>query len=190
MKKTKRLKIRSERVRLILKWLIYAFLAAAAYIYLTTFPGSFAKPLLLVPLALCISMRETELPSALTGAVCGLMLDSACGKVFGYNAFLLMILCMFTSLLFLYLMRQNWINSLMVNAAAALLLGILDFFFYYGIWSHANVELLLVRNVLPAAVLTVLASAAVYVVIKIIDKRFGVQEQHYIEEKSENIVRE
>ena len=182
--------IRSERVRVFLKWGLYALVAFFCYMYMTTSVGTMIKPLLLVPAAICISMWENELLSALTGIVCGLMLDAACGKVMGYNAFLLMIVCMFTSLLFLYLMRQNIINCIFVTTGATLLLSALDFFFYYGIWGYEQVELLLWRNTLPAMLFTVLSCGILYFVVKFIYVRLSLQAEPHIEEKSDSIVRE
>lgn len=188
--KTKGFAIRSDRVRLFLKWISYVFLALVCYLYMTTSVGTSVKPLVLIPLALCISMRESELLSSLTGLVCGLLTDAACGKVMGYNALLLMILCMFAALLFLYWMRQNIINVLFVTAVGTILLGVLDFFFYYGIWGYKQVELLFWQNTFPGILLTIASCVPLYFAVKWIDRLFGIRKEQHIEEKSENIVRE
>lgn len=190
MKKNKSLRIRSEKLRLVLKWGLYLLLALLCYVFMTTSPGTGVKPLLLIPVALCIAMWESEMPSALTGVICGLLLDSACGKVMGYNGLMLMALCLFVSLLFLHLMRQNFVNSIFVVTISSILLGVLDFFFYHGIWGYDRVELIFWDYTLPSVLLTILSTVPVYFIVKIIYIGFDGRQEPHIEEKSESIVRE
>lgn len=190
MRKTRYSKIQSERINFILKWILYALLIIISYVYMTSSIGHLNKPLFLIPIALCIAMRESEMTASIVGLICGLMLDSACGKVFGFNAFLLLILCMFTSLMFLYLLRQNIINIVLITIGATLIQGSLDFFFYYAIWGYENVGVIFWRSIFPSMIFTIISSGFIYLIIRFIASKFSVQEEHFIEEKSENIVRE
>lgn len=186
----KRTTVRMRRAKTAFKWFLYFLLAAVSYIFMTVADYSLAKPLLLIPLAVCIAMREDIMISCAAGVISGFMLDSAMGKLFGYNAFLMLAVCMFTSLLFMYLMRQNVINIIWITAVAALLQGSLDFLFYYAIWGQENVSVIFTGTFLPSMLFTVLSSPVIYFIVKFIDRKFGPEQQTYLEEKSENIIRE
>ena len=51
--------------------------------------GSFIKPNILIPVALCISMDEDALVSAVIGFVCGFLSDLAMGDLIGSGAIIL-----------------------------------------------------------------------------------------------------
>ncbi len=178
-------RIHSDKLRLFLKWGAYVLVAAFLYVCMTTSAKTPLKPLLLIPFAVCVSMNESEFASSIWGLFCGLLLDSACGKVFGYNAFVLMVICMFSSLLFLYLIRRNFFGYFIVSAAAIFLHGILDYFFYYAIWNYENVGLLFWETYLPQMLLTQAVGALLYFVGKYISIKFGTQTKILIEEKDD-----
>lgn len=192
MRNNRRVLSKPERRNLIIKWALYLLLLILIFVYSTTqyTHSSIPKPLLFLPLALCISSQESEMPSAASGLVCGFFMDAACNKLFGFNALILMTLCLFTCLLFLYLLRQNIINVLMLSAGAVLIQGSLDFLFFYVIWRYEDLGFLFVRHFLPQMGLTLLMTLPMYFLVRWIGLRFGPVEEHFIEEKSEDIVRE
>lgn len=179
-----------RRLESTLKWICYALLFTAIFLYSTTISANTVKPRLFIPAALCIAMWEQELPSAFTGTAAGFMMDAAMAKLFGFNAFILTVVCMFVSLLFLYWLRQTFFNALWLSAAAILIQGLLDFLFFYAIWGHDNVGWLLLHNILPSMGFTLLLTCPLYLLIKIIKKHFNPPEKQRIEETSEDIVRE
>ena len=188
--KYRRKKNRTEKISLVVKWFFYGLLVVVAYVYMTTVKSFFPKPLLLIPIAINISMRESEMTSAITGLICGYVLDMACGKLVGFNAFLLMIFCLFTSLLFQYLMRQNVINIIAITFVATIIQGLLDFFFYYAIWGYDKVGSVFTNEILPSMIFTIIWSGILYVIVKFIYNKTSPATEHFIEEKSDNIVRE
>ncbi|MBQ8724967.1 MAG: rod shape-determining protein MreD, partial [Oscillospiraceae bacterium] len=105
--KTRRLTAYEKR-NLALRWIIYALIILFCYIFLTA--GSFRKPLLLIPVALCISSYAREHTAVSTGIICGLLLDIACNKLFGFNALILMLMCAGVSLLYKYYLTHKLMN--------------------------------------------------------------------------------
>lgn len=152
-----------------LQWILFAVFIAAAFI--TTTAGSSLKPLVLLPLALCISSHTGEMQAMAVGTISGLLLDVACGKLIGYNAVWLVVCCVAVSLLYTYMLRQKLINILLLTAACTLVQGYLDFTFYHAIWGHEDVGLIYTEVILPSNGLTVLSTVAVYFVIKFIADR-------------------
>lgn len=178
------------RRRVILKWTFFVLIIIIAHLYATVDVGGLPKPLLLIPISLCISMMQSEMTAAMTGLICGFLIDAAGGKLFGFNAMLLMIFCMLTSLLFLHFCRQNVLNLIWVTAVATLAQGSLDFFFFYAIWGYDDVDRIFSGMFLPSMIFTVIASPIIYFLMKFIEKKFGLRQSYLLEEKSADVTRE
>ena len=168
----------------IVKWLAYALLIAVCFFAETS--GSYVKPLLLIPAALCISSHTGEIQSAAVGTVCGLLLDIACGKLLGYNAVWLVICCVAVSLLHNYYLREKLLSMLILTAICTTLQGYLDFVFYYAIWGHDDVALVYTHYLLPSGIMTIIASIPLYFLIGSINRRCG---SHRINELEKTVIR-
>lgn len=190
-KKNQKLTRNEKRRNLIIKWALFFFLACLAYIICTANTDGLVRPLTLIPLALCISMYERqEIVAAVTGGVCGLILDSACDRLFGFNAFLLTALSLLTALFFLYLLRRTFINLLWICTASTVIHSLLDYLFFYAIWNYDDSGFIFLHYTLPSMVLTVISCPVVYLIVYLVNKKFGEQDEHFLAEQNENIVRE
>ena len=147
-----------------IQWILFAVVILLCYLFETS--GSYRKPLVLIPVALCIASHSGELHAMCVGTVCGLLLDLACGKLIGYNAVLLVVFCVMVSLLYRYLLKQKLWNMLFLVTICVSLQGILDYIFYYAIWGYEDVELILEKNIIPCGVMTIFSGILFYFVIK------------------------
>lgn len=190
-KKNQKLTRNEKRRNLIIKWGLYLLLACIAYTLCTASTTATVRPLTLIPLALCISMYEKlEIVAAVTGGVCGLILDSACDRLFGFNAFLLTALSLMTALFFLYLLRRNFINILWICASSTIIHALLDYLFFYAIWNYDDSGYIFLHYTIPSVVVTIIACPVVYLLVYFVNKKFGEQDEHFLAEQNENIVRE
>ena len=146
------------------QWLVFAVMIFLSFLLETA--GSFVKPLLLIPLALCISSHTGELQATAVGMISGLLLDIACGKLLGYNAVWLVICCVAVSLLYSYFLREKLLSMLLLTTICATVQGYLDFLFYYAIWGHDDVVLVYTRIILPGGIMTVLSAIPLYFIVK------------------------
>ena len=81
------------------------------------FPEFFgSKPLLLVPLALCIASKEDKIPSFVFGAVCGIFTDIATGGSIGFFAIVLTLICYAEAHIFSTYFKSNIVSVLIVGA--------------------------------------------------------------------------
>ena len=76
--------------RTVLRWILYGLLVLFAFVIAAA--GNHIKPLLLIPIALCISSTCKDIPAVGVGIVCGFLLDFSCGKLLGYYAIILLAL--------------------------------------------------------------------------------------------------
>lgn len=177
------------RFRAIIKWTLYISLIILAFIISTTGQNAGAKALFLIPLVICISANESEIISGEIGLISGFLLDISSDKLLGSNAIFLVLTGVFTSLLFLHLMRKNIVNVILITIVAAFLHGAVDFFFYFAIWGFEGYKLVFTERTIPSIIYTIISSPFIYLIIKIISIKFGRPEKVVIEEQTETISR-
>lgn len=184
------IKKKKEKQRAVIRWLLYFVLLFIEYIFMTTMPSVKKMPLLLLATAICVSVFEDPFNSAILGCLAGLMLDAAEGTIFGLNGVILTMCCLMTSLLFYFIMRKHILNVLFLTAASAFIQTGFRYIFYYSVWGYDTDGKIYLREMLPVMLLTIASAAAFYPLIKYMSVRLGIIKETYVEEKSENIVRE
>lgn len=184
------LKRKKEKRNSVIRWCIYALLLAVSYIYMTTAPLTLRTPLFVIPVVMCVAMFEEPFDSAIIGCVAGLLLDTAQGTLIGFSGIIMLWCCLGTSLLFHFLMRRHIVNIIMLNGAAVLGQGLLHYFFFYVIWEYDRSGQIFFDEFLPVMIFTEIAIVPIFFVIMFLVKRFGIIVENYVEEKSDDIVRE
>lgn len=164
----------------VIRWCIFSVIIWTAFIFTTT--GSYLKPNILIPVALCISMSEDELVSAFVGLLCGLLTDAAFGKLTGFSAILLLIFCVVTSLLFKHLLRQNIINIFVLTMIFSAVYFLLDYFFNYIMWNYEYQDILFKNLILPEYIATLVSTFLMYPIIRFIRKHFTLRTRYVLEE--------
>lgn len=171
------------RFKTTLRWMIYYLLIFLSFIILTS--GTLYKPILFVPLAIGISIRNNIYGSAVTGAFCGLLTDICCGRLFGFNAVILTFFCIVTSLVFELYLKERFINYLVITAVTAYIQCWMDYKFYYQIWEYENVERIFVRVSMRVWLYTVISSVFVYIILQLVN-RFLMPKEHLTIEEAIN----
>ena len=147
--------------------IIYYIILFACFIVMTS--GTWLKPVLLVPAAICISMSSGQYGAAIAGAVSGLLIDTACDKLFGYNAVLLTFFCIVSSLLFELYLRRKFINFFVISAVVSFIQCYLDYKFYYQMWKYEHVERIFSHYTLRIWIYTMISSIFLYIIFGIVD---------------------
>ncbi len=184
------LKRKKEKRNAVVRWILYGLLLALCCVYMTTAPLRLRTPLFIIPAAMCISMFEEPFNSAIMGCAAGLLLDMAQGTLIGVSGIIMLWCCLISSLLFHFFMRRHILNIIMLNAAAVIGQGLIHYFFYYAIWEYDSAGKIFTREFRPVMIYTILAVIPFFFIIRFLSKRFGVIEESYIEEKTDDIVRE
>ena len=170
---SRRMRSRSQ----ILKWCCYVlglFVCAA----LQTTPGLFqlgqAKPLLLLPLCLAVSVCEGEFAGALFGMVCGLLWDYTAGRTVGMLALELLLLCFAVSAVVQLYFKNSAANFALIASAAALLVLTLDWLFFYYMPGYSGAASRWLWFVLPTAALSVPVCFPLFGVVRRIHEEFKI----------------
>lgn len=160
-------KAEKDRLLMILQFIIVSILIVLSFIIACS--GFYSKPILFIPIAITLAIFfEDELKSALVGGLCGILLDIAYHRLFGFNGVLLLIFCVVTTLLFKNYLKPMFINSVIFVSLATLVQGFLDYFFYYKLWYSNVSKIVFHNNTLPSCIMTVLCILFIYPLIKCI----------------------
>lgn len=166
-----------ERARPYIKWGIY-YLLLVIMLALQTTPKLFAifgiKPVLIVPLMVCVCMFEDITPSFCFSMITGLLWDLSSDKLLGFNAIILACCGTLISALCVYYLHTRPINAYFFAAATMAMQGLLDFFFHFAIWRTQNASIILVREILPTAVYSIALTFIFFYSVRAISLKLNV----------------
>lgn len=163
-----------KRLRLVIKWVLYALVLVLSYVLGQT-PRLFElfdlRPVLVLPLAVCVAMFEHEFAGGIFAAVAGILWGCSADAVFGYYAILLLVAGVAAGLICSYGMSPTVVTALLLAAGTALFVGLMDFFFFYVLWDYSKLSVFLLRRMLPTVLLTTASVIPYYYTVRLIHRR-------------------
>lgn len=166
---------RREIFKSIAKWVFFSLVLLVSYTIEVTMPFASWQPYLTLTTAVAVSFFSEELSGAVFAAFAGMMHDLAMGSLFGFTSIWLMPCCLFVTLLVVNLIHRNILNFLWMNLTAVILVQSAELLFKYIIWRNPEIDVVLINYVLPALIATVILSAPLYLIIRQINKKLGVE---------------
>lgn len=166
---------RREIFKSIAKWVLFSLVLLVSYTIEVTMPFASWQPYLTLTTAVAVSFFSEELSGVVFAAFAGMMHDLAMGSLFGFTSIWLMPCCLFVTLLVVNLIHRNILNFLWMNLTAVILVQSAELLFKYIIWRNPEIDVVLINYVLPALIATVILSAPLYLIIRQIKKKLGVE---------------
>ena len=166
---------RREIYKSIAKWVLFSLVLLVSYTIEVTTPFASWQPYLTLTTAVAVSFFSEELSGVVFAAFAGMMHDLAMGSLFGFTSIWLMPCCLFVTLLVVNLIHRNILNFLWMNLTAIILVQSAELLFKYIIWRNPDIDVVLINYVLPALIATVILSAPLYLIIRQINKKLGVE---------------
>ena len=166
---------RREIFKSIAKWVLFSLVLLVSYTIEVTMPFASWQPYLTLTTAVAVSFFSEELSGAVFAAFAGMMHDLSMGSLFGFTSIWLMPCCLFVTLLVVNLIHRNILNFLWMNLTAVILVQSAELLFKYIIWRNPEIDVVLINYVLPALIATVILSAPLYLIIRQINKKLGVE---------------
>ena len=166
---------RREIFKSIAKWVLFSLVLLVSYTIEVTMPFASWQPYLTLTTAVAVSFFSEELSGVVFAAFAGMMHDLAMGSLFGFTSIWLMPCCLFVTLLVVNLIHRNILNFLWMNLIAVILVQSAELLFKYLIWRNHDIDVVLINYVLPALIATVILSAPLYLIIRQINKKLGVE---------------
>lgn len=166
---------RREIYKSIAKWVLFSLVLLVSYTIEVTMPFASWQPYLTLTTAVAVSFFSEELSGVVFAAFAGMMHDLAMGSLFGFTSIWLMPCCLFVTLIVVNLIHRNILNFLWMNLTAVILVQSAELLFKYIIWRNHDIDVVLINYVLPALIATVILSAPLYLIIRQINKKLGVE---------------
>lgn len=166
---------RREIYKSIAKWVLFSLVLLVSYTIEVTMPFASWQPYLTLTTAVAVSFFSEELSGVVFAAFAGMMHDLAMGSLFGFTSIWLMPCCLFVTLLVVNLIHRNILNFLWMNLTAIILVQSAELLFKYIIWRNPDIDVVLINYVLPALIATVILSAPLFLIIRQINKKLGVE---------------
>lgn len=166
---------RREIFKSIAKWVLFSLVLLVSYTIEVTMPFASWQPYLTLTTAVAVSFFGEELSGVVFAAFAGMMHDLAMGSLFGFTSIWMMPCCLFVTLLVVNLIHRNILNFLWMNLTAVILVQSAELLFKYIIWRNPDIDVVLINYVLPALIATVILSAPLYLIIRQINKKLGVE---------------
>ena len=179
-----RARSRKAMMRAVLRWAVYAALLLLFYLWATNPLIRGFCPLLIIPLATAVAMREGELAAGIFGAVCGLMMDLSSGTILGFSSLWLLACCPVLSLLSQFLIKSNCISHLVLNLGVTLVMALMDLLFLHWVWEGRQAGAAFASEMLPAYIGAVVGSVPVYFIVRAIHRRIRLHTERKPEESS------
>lgn len=166
---------RREIFKSIAKWVLFSLVLLVSHTIEVTMPFASWQPYLTLTTAVAVSFFGEELSGVVFAAFAGMMHDLAMGSLFGFTSIWLVPCCLFVTLLVVNLIHRNILNFLWMNLTAIILVQSAELLFKYIIWRNPDIDVVLINYVLPALIATVILSAPLYLIIRQINKKLGVE---------------
>ena len=143
-----------------MKYIKTAVLFVLLLLLQTTFCKMFlghTAPNLLLCAAICYALRENDfLHSAYFGIVCGVLLDYTSGNLFGVATLLCTALSATVTLISPQVFKAKLAACVLFLFVGSLVYEFLYYVLCYGLWHHAAYWKVLLGNVLPSAIYSVI----------------------------------
>ncbi len=108
-----------------------------------------ARPVLLMPVALSIALFESEKAAMSFGLLCGLLIDFGMSAVLGFHGLLLAVICFTLGVLAANLIRTNFLTAMLVAVVACGSVLLLQWLFFYVLYSFDSPIYALTEHYLP-----------------------------------------
>jgi len=153
-----------------LKWIIYSLYLIFAYVIMVTpklMEISAIKPLLILPLTVCIGVFEGELSGGIFAIFAGFVWGANDVALFtGYYSLILFFCAVICGLFIKYFFKTKLINVVFLSSLSLILYLLTSFYFKYGMRGYEGLTVLFVKNYIPTFIYTLLTTPFYFILIR------------------------
>jgi rod shape-determining protein MreD len=121
-----------------------------------------ARPVLLIPIALCIALFENEKAAMGFGLLCGLLIDFGMGGILGFHALLLAVACYSLGILAANLIRTNFLTAMIIAITVTGVILVLQWLFFFLFYGYEEPVYALTAHYLPRFCYTLVFAPIAY----------------------------
>ncbi|MDE7399841.1 MAG: hypothetical protein K2N06_09975 [Oscillospiraceae bacterium] len=178
---------RAAAIRAVLRWVLFSAVLLIFYLFMGNPLIRGFCPLLIIPLATAVAMREGDLAAGIFGVFCGLMIDIANGvTLLGFSSLWLLIACPIISLSTRFWVKANTLSHFVMNFIVCFVMAGMDMLFLHWVWERSQSGISFVRVILPEYGGAALFSIPIYWLVALIRKKLIPKEQQRLEKSAQN----
>ena len=126
------------------------------------------RPMLLVPLCVCIAMHEKSMGGLAFGVFCGALWDASSARGDGFFSVTLACVGYLSGVLITYFMRNNILASLVISGGACFAVNFIYWLVFVLLKNYEGATGLLFSYYLPCAFLSIIFTFLYYYLIRLI----------------------
>lgn len=158
-----------RRVYAVLKWVLYVLIVCVSYAFMMT-PGFFQlgsiRPLLVLPMVICVSVFEGELAGGGFAIFSGVLWASGVSVFWGFTPIVLYVIAVFCGAIATLYLQEN-LPSTMILAGISIAFYLLCYFFVeYAIWNYGNASEIFMNTFVPTFFFTWAITPIYYFIVK------------------------
>ncbi len=165
------------------RYLLYALIIFLAHILQNAVPIfpeiASARPILLIPVAVCIAMFEGEIIGAGAGLLAGVLWDTVTVTADGYVALYLMLACAVCGVLLRVFMRNNIVTYLIMNSGIIFIYIVTYVLFFISARGIDGAGQIFLRYYIPMGLYSFILTPLWYYLIRTIYRKFSFDYTEY-----------
>lgn len=165
------------------RYLVYALIIFLAHILQNTVPIfpeiALVKPILLIPVAVCIAMFEGEIVGAAAGLLAGLLWDTVTVTADGYVALYLMVACAVCGVLLRIFLRNNIVTYFIVCSGIMFFYLVTYVLFFISARGIDGAGQMFFRYYIPMGLYSFILTPFWYYLIRAIYRKFSFDYTEY-----------
>ncbi len=165
------------------RYLMYALIIFLAHILQNTVPIfpeiASVRPILLIPVAVCIAMFEGEIVGAAAGLLAGMLWDTVTVTADGYVALYLMLACAVCGVLLRVFLRNNIVTYLIMNSGIIFVYIVTYVLFFVSARGIDDAGQVFFRYYIPMGLYSFILTPLWYYLIRTIYRKFSFDYTEY-----------
>lgn len=158
-----------RRVYAVIKWVLYVAIVCFSYAFMMT-PGFFEiggiKPLIVLPMIVCVSVFEGALPGGVFAIFAGILWSSGVTVFWGFHPIILYICAVICGAITTAYFQENLPSTMLLAGGAIAIYLLSSFFVNYAIWNYGNAGEIFRRSYIPTFFYTWAVTPIYYFIMK------------------------
>ncbi|MBO4933973.1 MAG: rod shape-determining protein MreD [Clostridia bacterium] len=155
------------------KWTVYSFLLLLMLVLQNTLSLHIENICLVLPAVIVISLNDDSDVGLVLGGVFGLLWDVTSGRLFGYNALLMLLFAFAAQIVAANLIRVKWLTNLVTVAAFAAIYQLITYLFFFLIWGNGGAWYTIFRAIFRGGLSAAIAGTVFFIIFRPICRKIN-----------------
>lgn len=155
------------------KWAVYSFLLLLMLVLQNTLSLHIENICLVLPAVIVISLNDDSDVGLVLGGVFGMLWDVTSGRLFGYNALLMLLFTFAAQIVAANLIRVKWLTNLITVAAFAAVYQLITYIFFFLIWGNGGAWYTIFRAIFYCCLSASITGTIFFIIFRPISRKIN-----------------